>query len=741
MKCRRSLLTILALLALSTSGYFTDCAGANSTETRSGHRENRSNHPPWSIITTTEQPGFRNIIDPNRLIPDEVPERDEGEGEELWTITDPNAISSNVVISNDGKWVAIGYSLNDQRLEVRNGDDGSLVFDFPVGDGSSEVDMTADGEMIAYTGPDSVWIFWNDPEGVPFFRFGMEGYFPSLVRFSDDGEYFICAGIDLEHEENRAWCFRYTDPDSIWTFDLPYSEAFGWYGAQFSPENGTVLINGKFRYYLLDIETGEKLWEAPTYNTESSVVMSADGAVLVIGSLTGVLVVYTRNPDGCSYSELWRYRFQGARSTWVSACDISADGSTIAAGTLDFFDDRYEGRIALFDTYLSSSPLWITEPLGDEVSDIAVSPDGSIIAAVSWGDVQNLRPDLMVHERHNSEPFYMLSTVGSLKGVDISSDGRRVVAGGKGTHSRVFGRGGIVKTVSITIPGGRITGKVTDRSGTVLEGAEMFALDNPYTAATDDEGKYELLIETNGRRRDVDVEVRLKGYFDTYRRGLRISEGEIITDVDFQMSPALPPPQNVNASQGQRNRIVISWDSYVDVSEGIISSSSLRTPHFVLRTQQSKISHPGITPWDSGSECRGVGVSGGRFTQADNINIYRAFESGGPYGLIGTDPGNSAFFIDGDGLLPGKEYYYVVTADFWDGESAYSDEVIGWMDASFLASDAELESMPSTPQIDGSIEAGEWEGAVIRDISDLYGFDDQDSAGSVEVRIGFCRLT
>ena len=357
--------------------------------------------------------------------------RDEGEGREVWTCTDENAISGNVAMSADGRWVAIGYSLNDLRLEVRDGEDGDLVFSYPVEYGASRVAMTADGDQIGYAALDSVWLFRLMGEGVPFFRVGLDGYGPGPIGLTRNGEYLVVTGNDPDHERNRVWCFRNAQPDPVWTFEVPEEDVFAWYGLSIARDNSVVVVNGKYHLYVLDLESGKGLWDRPTYNTESSIALSGDASVLCVSSLSGMLTTYVRERNGDGYREIWRYRFSGGIASWVTTCRVSTDGRTIAAGTLDFYEDRYEGRLAMFETYGDGEPVWVCEPLGDEVSDVAMSDDGNIIAASSWGDIDNQRPDLVVHERFSSEPFFTLSTPGSMRGIAISDDGSKVVVGGK----------------------------------------------------------------------------------------------------------------------------------------------------------------------------------------------------------------------------------------------------------------------------------------------------------------------
>ncbi|MCF7810822.1 carboxypeptidase regulatory-like domain-containing protein [bacterium] len=710
-------LIVLTLLLISTW-----LIGAENNYEFFGHHEIMSQGEYVNKRTLTDQPGLS--VEVNiQSEPFSGMKRDDGAGSQEWMITDENAISDNVAIAGD--YVAIGYTLNDERLELRNAGDGELIFSFEVASGGSYVDMSEDGGIIAYSARDSIWLFTPDSEGQPFFSFGVNGYNHGPVKVSTNGEYVVGCGVDRNDETNLVWCFRNANHDPEWVFEVPAGEAYSWYGVNIAGNDDIVIVNGKYRFYVLDITNGNVLYEAPTYNTESEIAVSNDGSVLVISSLTGVLLVYLQDDNG--YNEIWRYRFRGANSSWVSTCAISADGSTIAAGTLDFYEDHYGGRLAIFDTFGNGEPLWIGDDLSDEVSNIALSRDGGIIAAVSWGDLEHQMPDLLVHEKFNSEPFYTLSTSGSINGVVLDDNADRIIIGGKGTHNRQFGRGGIVSMISLSLLGGTISGTVRDEDNHPIEGATIYIENNPYQTVTDENGSYGLRVEVDAERR-VNVIAHKPGYLNGINQNINVISNRNTGNVNFVLSEADAPPENVRATQGERNRIFISWDRY---NENRFNAPQRGFPSIKSAVGDEAI-FTGLTPWLSET-------SPGRDDNddAESINIYRSFLSGGPYTLSGTVDGDAALFIDEDNVLPQHRYYYVITADFGNGESAFSEEVVGWLDDDFLVWEVDLEASLETVEIDGNVQDNEWNGSVLRDISDIFGYDDPDSAGSVDVRIAF----
>jgi len=679
-----------------------------------------------SVRSVTNQSG----VDPTLIdskLPEPFPRRDDGQGQLLWSTADQNAIAEHVAISADGNWVAIGYTLNDERLEVRNGSDGELEFSFPVETGGSWVAISGDGEVIAYSALDSVWLFTRDMRERPFMRFGMDGYSAGPLALSLDGSRLIATGIDPNGQTNRIWGFDREQGvgDPLWSRDVDANEAFYWYGANITPDGAVAVVNGKFHLYVVNAENGDLIWDAPTYNTESPVAISDDGAILATASLSGRLRVFAPSEQG--YGELWHYNFTGGVSSWVSACAISGDGSTVAAGTLDFLQNGSQGRLARFDTFGGGRPNWISNPLGDEIGSISMTRDGGIIAAVTWGDLNHEQPDLVVHERHSRVPFYRLTTQGSLSSVSIARDGSKVVASGKAVHNRVFGSGGQVHTVDLALQGAVVQGLVRLRDGDPLEGAEVTANNSPYHAQTDRQGRYTLRVETAGERQAT-ITVRKPG-FTFGSQNVDVAPDRNINDVNFDLTPADNPPQNLRASQGARNEITVTWQPYNGrfASRRTIPSSEIRS---VVGNTPEPIS---ITGFDEPAPLPRRDDP----DDADSIRIYRSYLPGGPFLLLGSVIGDEARYVDRSGIMPGRRYYYTATAIFENGESAYSNESAGWADDRFMIWEADLQSMPASPNLDGSISDDEWEGAEVRDISDVLGYDDPDSAGTVTARIGF----
>jgi hypothetical protein len=174
--------------------------------------------------------------------------------------------------------------------------------------------------------------------------------------------------------------------------------------------------------------------------------MSAEGQIVTRGDYHGRLYAYSW--DGAVYDQKWAYYIPPTAGyyNWVMSTDVSADGSSIVLGSLEWVTEGYAARVSLFDS-TTATPLWEYENCGDAVEHIVIAPDGMVIVAGSWGDIPNTLDDLLVFDQSSNRPLFSYSSPGSIFGVDVSDDGAYAVAGAKAVHARIMGSGGYVYAV------------------------------------------------------------------------------------------------------------------------------------------------------------------------------------------------------------------------------------------------------------------------------------------------------
>jgi hypothetical protein len=102
--------------------------------------------------------------------------------------------------------------------------------------------------------------------------------------------------------------------------------------------------------------------------------------------------------------------------------------------------------------------LWSYSNYGDYVESVALSNDGSVGVAGSWGQYGGTFGDVFTAFTMSTGAviFRLLDDIdepGSIFEVDISDDGNYAVAGGKAVHAREFGNGGEVYSIELGTPG------------------------------------------------------------------------------------------------------------------------------------------------------------------------------------------------------------------------------------------------------------------------------------------------
>ncbi len=167
--------------------------------------------------------------------------------------------------------------------------------------------------------------------------------------------------------------------------NVPTSDITNWAGVRFSAQGSIIVIDGRYHLYVLNNSDGSFIWDHFVSNTESPAAVSGDGLVIATADNSGFVQTWVWDNANSEYNLLWQYRVPaGIYTNWASSVDVSADGSTVAAGTLIFISSsQYDGTVVTFDTYGDGTPKWIYSGLGDLVDDISLSDDGRVVAAAT----------------------------------------------------------------------------------------------------------------------------------------------------------------------------------------------------------------------------------------------------------------------------------------------------------------------------------------------------------------------
>lgn len=631
-----------------------------------------------------------------------------------WNASDATAIAQDVTVNPNGGNPFVGWNLNSPRVSFFDDATNAPLWEY-FSDPQvyrNFIALSANADIVANASYHNIYLF-NKTTGTVTFNFEIpNGRIGGPIAVTRDGSFMACAtSSPLSGGMHRVHAFNPTSTTPLWTFDFSDAQSTGIYGINISVDKSTVIVNGKFRAWVLNAATGAVKTEIEIANTESRVAMSADASVIAIAELSGFVRTLTWNAAQNRYKQLWQYKIPpGAFTNWASAVDISADGMTVAAGSLIFLSAGYDGSIYMFDTFGDGTPNWVMPNVGDEVAQIALSDDGSIAAVATWGDLANAFPDIFIFERNSNIPAFTVNTPGSMFSIAISADGRSVVAGGKAVHARQFGNGGNVYNIGVDLGGGAIAGTVLltggppNNSGTVIE-----VLGTTRRATTSATGQY---VVPNVPAGTYSVRISHRGYVAQTISNVTVTGTDTTQNVNASLSPTGAPPTNLVASHSLDSRIQLSWTNptlRMSVEERLLSTDDYTV------TNSIPLRPTGAT--------RYMPVPAAPFSPAlvpDSIRIYRGYRSGGPYYLRKTIAGSQSSYTDSTAIAL-KDYYYRVTAIYGLGESVYSNEAYGTVDSSFLQFSITTPHRTNTPTIDGVLSPGEWTDALKVDVSDVFG--------------------
>jgi len=631
-----------------------------------------------------------------------------------WTSSDPFAIGQDVAINPDGGHQFIGWNLNSVRVSFH--DD---LTNTPLWENISDpntymnfVALSANANIVANASYHNIYLF-DMNTGAVTFSFTPEGNrIAGPIAVSRDGSLLVCAtSSPLSGGMHRVYAFNPPSTTPIWTFDFSDALSTGIYGVNISVDNSTVAVNGKFYGWIINASNGTMRTAIEIANTESRLALSANASVLAIAELSGFIKAFNWNTAMSRYDLIWQYKVPaGTFTNWASSIDVSADGQTIMAGSLIFLSAGYDGTVYLFDTFGEGQPRWIYPNVGDMVDDVALSDDGSIGAAITWGDLANSIPDIFIFERESNVPVFTVNTPGSMFALDMSADGRSVIAGGKAVHARQLGNGGNVYNIGVDLGGGAISGMANVPGPQIPNDILIQVLGTTRSSRTDSFGRYAVSGVPAGT---YTVRFSKLGYVSQTVSGVAVVTGDTTENVNATLVQTGPAPTNLVASHSLDSRIELTWmappsaeqrayERLLAVDEyPTTTSRSARRPE---STDQSLLPPP----------------SGSAVLIADSVRIYRGIRLGGPYYHKWTVPGTVSNHVDST-ALPLRDYYYRVTAIYGAGQSVYSNEAYGTVDSSFLQFSLVTPHRTVTPTIDGTLSPGEWTDALKVDVSDVFG--------------------
>jgi hypothetical protein len=420
----------------------------------------------------------------------------------IWEANAGWAICKSVGISDTTHHSFIGWHTNDQAWAFFDDTVNVPVWEYGLGDVDDlPHDITSDGICLAGGRGNTIYGFspsssapdWVYPIGVP-----ADEVYDLLL--SDDAEtiYYV-SGDAFDHMNITS--LNLTTFNENWSHALP-ENGYVW-GSALSA-NGEVLVIVQYSWVTVYSSGGDVLFQIErATGSQTTPAVSDDGSIFVIGDLHGYVDVYECRAGG-TYQVKWQYLFPwGTYYDWATALAISGDGGTIAAGSYQTEGGgQNSGELAVFDV-ASNVPIWVFSSEDDLMASVDISEDGSVIAAISWGPLEDGGDDFWVFRKESSTPFLTYDCTGSPFDLDMSSDGARCIVGGKAVHARMMGHGGRLYCFDSSDPTGVDDSEIDVPSACVLLQNRPNPL-NPLTTLT-----YFLAAPGHVRLAIYDVEGRL----------------------------------------------------------------------------------------------------------------------------------------------------------------------------------------------------------------------------------------
>ena len=354
------------------------------------------------------------------------------------------AICQSIAISGDGKHIFANWALNHERAGyyltmATQVPVWEYSAGFPWAYGGQQVGVSENGAVLSISSTNRCYK-WSRNNSVPDWTHRYPTSYYGVARASHDGS--VVAAV----QNGTLYAFDASSGETLWT--APVSEPARLQGLDLSDDGSVIAVTLYDSCLIFEDGTRRDAIPIGTSNcgTQYASAISGNGNLLVTGNFYGYIRLYTWN--GSHYNQKW---VAWAGTPWVCGVAISRDGSTIACGS-----GYQDGKLSVFDSS-SATPLWTYQGYGSAgayVPSVALSADGSRIAAASWGDraPSGQFKVFTVHNRSDTTPLIGITRddePGSLFCCDISDDGQFATVGGKAVHAQQMGNGGEVYAIII----------------------------------------------------------------------------------------------------------------------------------------------------------------------------------------------------------------------------------------------------------------------------------------------------
>lgn len=350
-------------------------------------------------------------------------------------------ICQSSAISADGHHVFANWYLNAPRADYYRtlGNEVPLweaFGNYPWAYGGQQIGVSRDGSVLALSSQHAA-LKWSSGSPYPDWAFAYPDPGNGFTRCSRNGNRVVTC------QNGVLTVIRASNGNVLWTAPVPEPTRLQGIDLSNTGEIVAVTLYDSCIVYENGVRRAGIPIGTANSGTQYAAALSGNGALLVTGDFYGYLKLYRWDSAGQTYNLRWQAQ---VGTPWVAGVAISRNGARIACGT-----GYANGRLCVFDSS-SSTPVMVYQNYGSSgayVASVALSADGSRVAAASWGDIAP-SGDFRVFTVHNVGDTAPLVCVtrdqepGSLFTCDISDDGQFACAGGKAVHAQIMGNGGEV---------------------------------------------------------------------------------------------------------------------------------------------------------------------------------------------------------------------------------------------------------------------------------------------------------
>jgi hypothetical protein len=359
--------------------------------------------------------------------------------------TDPIGIGNDISTSGNGLYTAVGWALNNKRVELFGNANGTPLWTYPTSTSGwrNYVAVSDTGGMVAIGADKNIYLL-DKISNVPYLNYDLtttaDTGTAGPLDVTSNGNFLVATGN--RGDSSKIYGFAKGSNTPAWRVYIPGGQI---YGVRICGSDSLVIVNTYSYVKVLNTYTGAVRYAAAITNgTQCAQGISGNGNIIVTVNFYGYVKVYQWN--GSTYNMLWQFQEPtGTYYNWISCVDVSYDGEYVAAGTLNFVtSSSYDGKIRFFKVSNGNVPLWSTSGAMDEISGICFSKNGKVLAACSWGPMDYSKDNIFVYRANpgNGTAWFTAKATGSADACSISDDGTTVTVSGKQVHERLMGYGG-----------------------------------------------------------------------------------------------------------------------------------------------------------------------------------------------------------------------------------------------------------------------------------------------------------